>query len=268
MTIPPSSAQDLRRTLEESLLVRHIATPLEARPGGQEAAVARAYMEKRKFDVMGIQNCEKTTQYVRREELGEGNCQDYARKIETTEIVSSATPLVTLLPLMTDREHLFVLEGTQLTSIVTSADLQKSPVRMLLFGLVSLLEMYMLILVRRHYRDDSFRETLRPQRLEKAQNLYEVRIGRNHDIDLADCLQICDKRDLILRTVACAALGFDSKGTATRFFKDAEDLRNNLAHSQDLVLGSSWNKVVELAVGIDALLQRIEDLAVTDVATE
>jgi hypothetical protein len=267
MITPPSSPLDLRRTLEESLLVRHIATLLESRNGNQDAAEVRAYMEARNFDVMGLQNCDKTTHYVCREELGEGSCQDYARQIEATQIVSSATPLIDLLPLLADQTHLFVLEGAKLASIVTSADLQKSPVRMLLFGLVSLLEMYLLLLVRRHYPDESFRSTLKSQRLEEAQRLYEKRMARNQAIDLADCLQICDKRDLILRKLPCATLGFDSKRRALKFFEHAEDLRNNLAHSQDLVLGSSWTSVIELAVSIDSFLQRFENLAVDKGAT-
>ena len=44
-----------------------------------------------------------------------------------------------------------------------------------------------------------------------------------------------------------------------KFFKNAEDLRNNLAHSQDLVLGSSWTEVIELAINIDAFLESFRE---------
>jgi len=79
--------------------------------------------------------------------LGDGTCNDHGRWIEPTEIVSSTTPLIGLLPIMKNRDHLFVLDGARLESIVTSADLQKPPVRMLLFGLVSLFDMFLLALV-------------------------------------------------------------------------------------------------------------------------
>ena len=71
-----------------------------------------------------------------------------------------------------------------------------------------------------------------------------------------------------MKKVACATLGFDSKRRALKFFEDAEDLRNNLAHSQDLVLGLSWTRVIELAVSIDAFLQGFENLAVNKGATK
>ena len=79
--------------------------------------------------------------------LGDGTCNDHGRWIEPTEIVSSTTPLIDLLPIMKNRDHLFVLDGARLESIVTSADLQKPPIGMLLFGLVSLLDMFLLALV-------------------------------------------------------------------------------------------------------------------------
>jgi len=79
--------------------------------------------------------------------LGDGTCNDHGRWIEPTEIVSSTTLLIDLLPIMKSRDHLFVLDGPRLESIVTSAGFQKPPVRMLLFGLVSLFDMFLLALV-------------------------------------------------------------------------------------------------------------------------
>jgi hypothetical protein len=97
----------------------------------------RVLREEENYDVMGLTDGERITRYVRREELGDGTCDAHARRIEPGEIVSSTTPLIDLLPLMKNDGHLFVLEGAKLNSIVTLADLQKPPVRMLLFGLVT-----------------------------------------------------------------------------------------------------------------------------------
>jgi hypothetical protein len=129
---------------------------------------------------------------------------------------------------------------------------------MLLFGLVSLLEMFLLALVRRRCHEELLRSILKPKRLEEAQKLYDMRRARNEEIDLADCLQICDKRDLILKVVAHQDLGFETKVSAERLFKDAENLRNRLAHSQDLVLGTSWAEVIDLAENIDRFLRQNE----------
>jgi hypothetical protein len=259
MTPTPSAPSELRKTLDESLLVRHISTRMETCRGEQRAVDVRAYKEGRNFDLIGLLDGDRISRYVARELLKEhGTCGDHGLRIEPTEIVASTTPLVGFLPLMKTRGHLFVLEGTRLEGIVTCADLQKPPVRMLLFGLVSLLEMFLLALVRRHCPEEALRSTLKPSRLEEANKLYEERRRRNEEIDLADCLQICDKRDLVLKRVRHQDLGFVSKTAAERLFKDAENLRNRLAHSQDLVLGTSWKDVIELAESIDDFLRRNE----------
>jgi len=259
MTPTPSASSELRKTLDDSLLVRHISTKMETCRGDQQAVEVRAYMTERNFDVMGLLDGDRISRYVSRKLLGEGTCHDHGLPIEPTEIVSSTTAPIDLLPIMKNRDHLFVLEGARLESIVTSADLQKPPVRMLLFGLVSLLDMFLLALVRRQCPEETFRETLKPKRLEEAQRLYDIRRSKDEEIDLADCFQICDKRDLLLKILGYGELGFESKGKAERLFNGAENLRNNLAHSQDLVLGSSWTKVIELALDIDAFLRGFEN---------
>jgi hypothetical protein len=257
----PSAPSELRKTLDDSLLVRHISTRMESCRGDQQAVEIRAYMEERNYDVMGLLDGERMSHYIARDLLTDhGTCHDHGRQIEPTEIVSSTTPLIDLLPIMKLKDRLFVLDGARLESIVTSADLQKPPVRMLLFGLVTLLDMFLLVLVRRHYLEESLRSTLKPQRLEEAQRLYDLRRARNEEIDIADCLQICDKRDLVLKVTTPQQLGFDSRRAADRLFKDAENLRNRLAHSQDLVLGTSWSEVIDLAENIDGFLRRNEGM--------
>jgi hypothetical protein len=263
LTPAPSASSELRKTLEDSLLVRHISTRMETCGGDQLAIEVRAYMQERKFDVMGLLDGGRISRYISRTGLPGGTCADHGKRIEPTEIVSSTTALIDLLPIMKDRDHLFVLEGARLDSIVTSADLQKPPVRMLLFGLVSLVDMFLLSLVRRHCPEERFSDLLKPKRLEDARKLYDVRSARNEEIDLADCLQICDKRDLLLKSLGYGALGFETKNGAEKLLKGAEHLRNNLAHSQDLVLGSSWSNVIGLALGIDEFLRRCENLTLS-----
>ena len=52
---PTSSAHlELRKTLDDSLLVKHISTRMEICEGDRQAVEIRAYMEKRNFDVMGL----------------------------------------------------------------------------------------------------------------------------------------------------------------------------------------------------------------------
>src|SRR5262249_53343328 len=158
------------------------------------------------------------------------------------------------------KAQLFVLERTKITSLVARADLQKSPVRMLLFGLISLLETYLLEMVRICYPGDSFRDKLAPGRLEKAQRLLSALTGENEEIDLAGCLNMADKRDLLIqvpRFLAFFALG-DGREARKRF-NDMERLRDKLAHGKDLVAGSGWDAVLAVAGDLEAFLRTCDE---------
>jgi len=54
MTLMPSAPSELRKTLDDSLLlVRHISTKMETCRCDQQAVEVRALMDERNFDVMG-----------------------------------------------------------------------------------------------------------------------------------------------------------------------------------------------------------------------
>jgi hypothetical protein len=164
--------------------------------------------------------------------------------------------------LLAEKSRLFILERNRVTAIVTRSDLEKAPVRLLLFGLVTLLEAQLLNLIRLYYDADGWQRFLSQRRLAKAEQLLQERAARDEEIDLSDCLQFSDKRDLVLRAERLRTLlGFKSKKSAERFLTEAEALRDRLAHAQSTVSGSSWPDIIALAEKINALLQRCERLA-------
>ncbi len=219
------------------------------------------WMEAHDFDVVGIEENGIVSGYVERSHLGQGVCGDYQLIFHPSEIIAFSTPLMELLPLLREKPRLFVLESNRISGIVTCGDLQKAPVRMLLFGLVTLLEMNLLRLVRLCFPQDSWQKLLKKERLTVAKHLWEQGRSRNQAIDLLDYLQFCDKRDLILSSPEMVErLGLKSKRYGERFLKSAEALRNKLAHAQDLVNGSSWPELIVLAEEIEALLQRCEEI--------
>ena len=166
-----------------------------------------------------------------------------------------------LLPILQQNPRLFVLDCNQVSGIITCGDLQKAPVRMLLFGLVTLLEMNLLRLVRLYYPQDAWQKVLKSDRLEVARRLWRESQERNEATDLLDYLQFCDKRELVLhQPELLEQLELKSKRAGERFLKSAEQLRNRLAHAQSLVSGSSWNDLISLAEAMEKLLIRCEEI--------
>ena len=259
-----SSSTDLRELFKDSITVKYLAEPLKSVPADEDAGIMQMWMESHDYDVLGIEDGGTVCGYIMRSLLGQGICGDFQQIFHHSELIAASTPLMELLPLLRDKPRLFVLESNRISGIVTCGDLQKAPVRMLLFGLVTLLEMNLLRLVRIYYPDDSWQQFLKKERVAAAKHLWEQGRARNEAIDLLDYLQFCDKRDLILTSPQIIErLGLKSKRYGERFLKAAEALRNKLAHAQDLVNGSSWPEVIFLAEEIEFLLQRCEEIELT-----
>jgi hypothetical protein len=255
-----TEASDLQRLFDDSLLVRHLSSELAYVDEDKPAEEERAIMEKEHFDVKGLRQKGIVWGYVRQVDLKGGKCGDHVKSFAPYQIVASTTPIIDLLPLMNECEQVFVLERTKVNGIVTRADLQKWPVRLLLFGLVSLLEAYMLHSVRKCYPGESFKDALKSKRVTYAENMLAERRKGNVDIDLADCLQMCDKRDLLLKTkVFSDAPCSDNAKNCYDCLKKIEKLRDHLAHAQDLTSAHSWQDIIKLAGNLETCLDHFEE---------
>src|SRR5262249_51714448 len=116
-------------------------------------------------------------------------------------------------------------------------------VRMWLFGIVTLIEMRCSQLVESHCPGDTWREYLSEGRLEKAKALLEERGRRNQKLRLFDCLQFSDKGQIVARheNIRKHTI-FSSRRQAEETIKKLEQLRNNLAHAQDILI-SDWETI-------------------------
>ncbi len=256
-----SNSQDLRKMFDYNITVRYVTENLQFCQIDDDAAVVRNYMGKHDFDVLGIEKNGIICGYVEQSNMETGRRGDYLHKFSPSELIAESTPLIYLLPILRESPRVFVLDRNRVSGIVTFGDLQKAPVRMFLFGLINLLEMQMLRLLRICYPQGSWHKLISDDRLEKAGKLLEEREKRNEAIDLADCLQFCDKREIILKTPEIRKrIGFKSKNSGKVFFEAAEKLRNNLAHVQDIIMGLSWAELIGLAEDIETVLIKCEEI--------
>jgi len=250
----PSPYRSLRKLFEENIHVNHISEVLVSFEASGRMDEIKEYMERTGFDVVGIKEEGKVTGYLER---GRGTVV----RFHPANLVSESTPLIHLLYLFEHIDRIFILERNEVTRLVTLADLQKPPVRMLLFGIISLMEMHLLHVVKHVYRDGSWREKISAERLRNAEHLYELRKERNEEITLLDCLQLSDKKTLIVKKKELLAnLGFSSRAEAERFFNKLERLRNNLAHSQELTGGESFREIIQTVRQCERVLEACEQM--------
>ena len=256
-----STSEELRSIFENNISVRDIYEDLEYCNVNDDAMYIKNIMEEKEFDVFGILKDNVLFGYIKQDELKEGLCEKYQNPFKPTELISDSTPLIELLSILHDQPRIFVLKCNRVVGIITHGDLQKAPVRMLLFGLISLLEMNLLRLIKSYYPDDSWKGILSNGRIKQAENLLNTLKERNEGIDLADCLQFCDKRKIILNNQEIVErIWQNDKNSLRNVLKGIQELRNKLAHSQDIITGSSLPETIKLIKQLESLLRKCEEL--------
>ncbi|MBI2890730.1 MAG: hypothetical protein HYY13_08090 [Nitrospirae bacterium] len=255
--------EELRAVVSAGITAEAISERLQSWPADASAAKTAKEMEGLGFDVAGVQGMgsQSVTGFVKRESLTTGTVGDHAQRLTAEVLISEASPLPVVLSALKARPQLFVLTGNETGGIVTRADLNKPPVRMYLFGIITLLEMHLRDWITQAYDGDSWQKKLTPARLKSARDLQAERRKRNQDLGLLDCLQFCDKRDLVVRRDELRRqLALGTKDEGHGFLKRAEDLRNHLAHAQpDVAGGSSWESVVDVVEWIECVLRRSDE---------
>lgn len=256
-----SNSQDLRDLFGRSILVRHIAEHLVSFDAGADASAIRSFMDERDFDIVGVRQHGLINGYAQKAGLRDGILADSIIRFSEHQILDDTATLIEAFGLLRNETHVFVHVFGQIGGIVTRGDLQKAPVRMWLFGLLNLIEMQLVRIIRELYHDGAWRDRLTEARLKKAEGLLEERKRRNEATDLIDCLQLCDKGRIVLGKNGFGVdLGFPSVSQVDEYLKNMEQLRNTLAHAQDLIIGLEWNDIFVLAERAEDLLQGFEKI--------
>ena len=111
-------------------------------------------------------------------------------------------------------------------------------------------------MIEEQFQTEEWSQYLSPARFQKAVFMRTERQRRNENPTLLECLQFADKAQIVARDDALREkAGFASRHRADEVVKRLQALRNNLAHSQDIV-DTDW----EVITGIADNLPRLFDL--------
>lgn len=230
-----------------------VAQPLPSFDSVTPSAHVKAVMSEKRMDVVGIRAEGIVTGFVETTDLTSGSCGEVVQAIDDSLVVSSTLPLGPLVIRLKDKSRLFVTTLGQICGLVTRLDIQRPPGRMWLFGMITLIEMRFNYLIAQYYPDETRRQFLSDGGIHKAQTLLELRRRQQH-LSISECLQFADKIHIVASSEQLRSLTrFESKKQIEHIGKELENLRNNLAHSQDFV-ASDWATIVALAEQLDSIL--------------
>jgi hypothetical protein len=253
-----STLESSRRVFAEGFAARDIAEPLVSFDAATATSDVLELMACRNFDVVGVRRDGIVVGYVERADLCGTNCGERVQVIEAP--ISDAASLADVVLKLADSSRLFVRVFGAVGGIITKSDLQKPPVRMCLFGMISLIEMRATRLIQLKCVDDSWKQYLSESRLQKAEALLDERKRRNQNLDLIDCLQISDKGQILARNEELRRLTkMQSRRQTEQTIRVLENLRNNLAHSQDII-SCDWETIVELCKEMERVIHGTEEI--------
>lgn len=253
------SLDNLQKIYSENLLAPLISEEIYTCLYQDKAEDVKKKMVELDFDFIGVEKEGIVIGYIKKDELREGYISQFVHNFDLSDLISESTSLIDLLKIMKNTNPIFVLEMNRVKKIITKSDLQKQPIRMLVFGLISLLEMFLLDLINQEYQDESWKDHLTDERLQKAIDLYNIRKERNEGIGLIDCLQLSDKGRIIKHSPELRKLlNFNSKTKLNKFFDGIEELRNNTAHSQEYVY-QDFNEFLNKITRVQELLSLLDD---------
>ena len=170
-----------------------------------------------------------------------------------TQLVTRVTRLPEVVEALDRHETVYVKEGEALVGRIGREQMQGPIARMWLFGMVTSLE-WMITEDIRAAGEVDWTALISPARLKKAQGLQDSRASLGRPVPLLDCLQLADKIR-IHRAIDASPrplLTGATKAESQRLVRDLEDLRNSLAHAQDIVT-HDWTEIVRLVRRLDEL---------------
>ncbi len=250
-----TALHSLRRVFHDGFSAQDIAEPLASYDGTARAKDVAESMQRKGYEVSGVRRDGSVVGFVERADLSDADCSDHLQAFADDNQVPHDAPLSDTIIALGVSKRVFVTMLGNVGGIITRTDVQKAPVRMWLFGMITLLEMRFSHLIEAVCPDDSWTAHLTETRLQKAHSLLAERTRRKQHVKLLDCLQLSDKGQVIAKNEKIRSLTrFESRRKLEKAFKDVERLRNNLAHSQDII-SNDWETIFWLAENLDRVLE-------------
>ncbi|MCU7844373.1 MAG: HD domain-containing protein [Candidatus Thiodiazotropha sp. (ex Monitilora ramsayi)] len=250
----PFEQQRALRLFTESFKAVDIAEPLASFDGESRVEMVEEVMRSNGWIVAGMRDQGFVNGFIQLQDLDGGICRDYKREFAKGQILHGDASLSDVIQVLTRHESCFIALLGDLSGVILRSHIQKPIVRMWLFGMITIIEMNLIENIKETFPGDEWQRHLSKKRMENAKELQTERIRRGQTGELLDCLQFSDKAQILINSdEVLAQLGFATRRSAKKIIRDLESLRNNLAHSQDIV-AHDWPQIARMTRRIEALV--------------
>jgi hypothetical protein len=160
--------------------------------------------------------------------------------ISLQHLIAGEAPISLAPRYLKQQQFRFVLIHDAVKKILTSADLDKLPMRVYISTLLSHLESLLAEAIISKLCDEQWMSMLSKKRRGEVNNLYRQKHSLDMDIRLLDCTMLIDKATIVKKN---PALRMQLSGLSNNCIKSEasafNDLRNHLYHNQSLLNGKN-----------------------------
>lgn len=245
---------------------RDIAESLASFDETATMSAIREVIEGEHLAAVGVRRSGVVVGWLGRDDVTENRDPRSCHPFDVASVIADTASLNDVVRSLNSAPFIFVQTLGRVGGIICHNDLQMPAMRMWLFGLVTITELRVTQMIDEVYPQDSWRQYLSEGRLHKALDLQRMRRQRGQSPRLVDCLQLADKGRIVARDQTLRErTRFPSKRAVDDFVTALQDLRNNLAHSQDL--SGDWEIIGDLASNLHRIVLGAPRAGESDVDT-
>ena len=252
----PITSPQFRRMFTELFSAKDIADPLLSFDGDKTSAEVFKALSAYNQSVASIRIHGAVRGFLQHTDVNENYheaCAESIRRFTVDQVIDGDAPISDVIHILTRHTYCFVQILGDIVGVIDRSGINKPIARMWLFGVITLVETRLLELIQQHFPDDSWHHEVSEARLQKAREIQQERERRGQHCMLVECLQLSDKLQIMLsHQPTFDATDFRSKKSGKLVAKEIEQLRNHLAHAQDIA-SHNWAQIVRFTQRIDEL---------------
>ena len=252
--------KELKSIFTNEITVKYIFEPIYSCSKTDDSTEVKAELRNRGFDVVGIRDeQELVVGYAESTQLEEGPVNNYLKNVEDDQYIPETAPVLNLFNKLASSSFIFIKVNDKVEGIITRADINKPLVRIYIFGIISLFEMHLNFWINEMYKDECWINILNKCRIKMAKKIFKLRKGNNVELTLLECIQLCDKKEILKSTYKFMKLIGLSNNKFDTLLENIEKIRNELAHSQNSIISNlKWKDFLETISEAEEFLAKSE----------
>jgi hypothetical protein len=246
----------MKKLFTEAFTALEIAEPLLSFDNDKNSEHVKQAIGAKNQTVAGVRIDGVVAGFVLLEDLSAGTCGEHIQTF-SNNVTTETASFPEVIDILSGSDYCFVSVLDSVSAVITKNDFQKPAVRMWLFGMISIVEIFISRVIKEKYPGSSWQDLIPEGRLKAAKELQAERKRAGQDLNLLDCLHLADKAGILIKDPEMREdFGFESRKDAKKSAWEFMSLRNSLAHAHDIVT-YDWDMIVNMSKRLDKIMTRI-----------